>query len=156
MKTLFKKVSLFFTFIFVLTGLFNFYQPASINTYSPQDNQSEITNELQKVVDYIAKHNSLPGDYITKTQAIKLGWESGKDLWNYAPGKKIGGNVFYNFQGLLPETAGRVWRECDVSYSNNSRGIERIVYSNDGLIYKTSDHYKSFTCCNSKEKSYIN
>jgi len=178
MKAFFKKVSLFFTFIFVLTGLFNFYQPTAVNAYSPQDNQSELTNELDKanndarveaaevkseipneldkVVGYIAQHNSLPGNYITKTQAMKLGWDFGKDLCEYAPGKKFGGNIFYNFEGLLPESYGRIWRECDISCSNNSRGTERIVFSNDGLIYKTTDHYKSFICCNSKEKLSIN
>jgi len=154
MKNFFKKISLFFTFIFVFTGLFNFQLPNTVEAYCSKDNKSEISSDFQNVVDYIAKNNKLPNNYITKIEAMKLGWESGKDLWNYAPGRKIGGNIFYNFNGLLPEANGRIWRECDINYSHNSRGVERIVYSNDGLIYKTSDHYKSFTCCNPKEKKY--
>jgi len=154
MKSFFKRISVFFTFIFVFTGLFNFYQPSDLNFYSTNDSKSELATDFQGVVDYITKYNKLPGNYITKTEAIKLGWDSRKNLWAFAPGKKIGGNIFYNFEGLLPDTNRRVWRECDINSNDGFRGIERLVYSNDGLIYKTSDHYKSFHCCTPKERTY--
>ena len=60
------------------------------------------------------------------------------------PGKSIGGDRFYNREGLLPKASGRVWTECDVGERRNTRGAERIVFSNDGLIYYTPDHYDSF------------
>ena len=56
----------------------------------------------------------------------------------------IGGSVFYNDDGLLPDKKGRVWHECDINYHGGYRGAERLVYSNDGLIYYTADHYESF------------
>ncbi len=56
----------------------------------------------------------------------------------------IGGDHFGNYEGLLPDATGRKWHECDVNYSGGYRGAERLVYSNDGLIYYTEDHYESF------------
>lgn len=61
------------------------------------------------------------------------------------PGMSIGGDRFGNREGLLPDAEGRKWYECDINFSGGFRGAERIVYSNDGLIYYTSDHYESFT-----------
>lgn len=57
----------------------------------------------------------------------------------------IGGDVFLNREKLLPVEDGRSWYECDVNYNGGYRGGERLVYSSDGLIYQTSDHYKTFT-----------
>ena len=93
---------------------------------------------------YLRTYGRLPGNFITKTQANALGWEGG-DLWRYAPGKSIGGDVFANREGLLPKKSGRTWYECDIDYSGGSRGAKRIVYSSDGLIYYTGDHYETFT-----------
>ena len=94
---------------------------------------------------YIHQYGKLPGNFITKAEAQKLGW-SGGSLEKYAPGKSIGGDRFGNYEGLLPEKAGRSYTECDVNtLGKDSRGAERIIFSNDGLIYYTGDHYKSFT-----------
>ena len=93
---------------------------------------------------YLRTYGKLPGNFITKTQANALGWEGG-DLWRYAPGKSIGGDVFGNREGMLPKKSGRTWYECDIDYSGGSRGAKRIVYSSDGLIYYTGDHYETFT-----------
>ena len=93
---------------------------------------------------YIFTYNKLPKNFITKSQAESLGWEGGP-LWDYAPGKSIGGDVFGNREGLLPKKSGRTWYECDINYAGESRGAERIVFSNDGLVYYTGDHYESFT-----------
>ena len=63
----------------------------------------------------------------------------------YAPGMCIGGDRFGNYEGLLPDAKGRRWTECDIdTLGAKSRGAKRIVFSNDGLIYYTDDHYESF------------
>lgn len=94
---------------------------------------------------YLEIYERLPDNFITKQEARDLGWEGGS-LEAYAPGKCIGGDKFGNYEGLLPEAEGRSYRECDIdTLGADSRGAKRIVYSNDGLIYYTEDHYASFT-----------
>ena len=93
---------------------------------------------------YIRIYGKLPGNFITKAQAQELGWEGGP-LWDYAPGKSIGGDSFSNREGQLPKQSGRKWYECDIDYDGGKRGAKRIVFSNDGLIYYTEDHYETFT-----------
>ena len=84
-------------------------------------------------------------DYITKKEAQKLGWDNKKgNLWEVAPGKSIGGSHFGNYEKLLPEKKGRKYYECDINYEGEYRGAERIIYSDDGLIFYTGDHYKTF------------
>ena len=93
---------------------------------------------------YLHTYGHLPGNYITKNEARDLGWEGGS-VEEYAPGKAIGGDKFGNREGLLPEADGRQYYECDIDINGeDSRGAKRIVYSNDGLIYYTDDHYESF------------
>lgn len=93
---------------------------------------------------YIYIYGKLPQNFITKTEARKLGWEGG-GLEEYAPGKCIGGDRFGNYEELLPIKEGRSYKECDIdTLGKSSRGAKRIVYSNDGLIYYTEDHYESF------------
>ena len=93
---------------------------------------------------YLATYGELPDNYITKAEARDLGWSSGS-VEDYAPGCAIGGDVFGNYEGLLPKVKGRVYYECDIDTNGyHSRGARRIVFSNDGLIYYTHDHYKSF------------
>ena len=93
---------------------------------------------------YIHLYGCLPSNFITKKEAEKLGWEGGS-LEPYAPGKCIGGNRFGNYEGLLPEKDGRTYTECDIdTLGEDRRGAKRIVFSNDGLIYYTEDHYESF------------
>jgi hypothetical protein len=94
---------------------------------------------------YIHLYGKLPQNFITKSQARNLGWKSGS-LERYAPGKCIGGDTFYNKEGLLPKKSGRTYKECDIdTLGKSSRGAKRIVFSNDGLIYYTDNHYASFT-----------
>ena len=94
---------------------------------------------------YIHLYGHLPDNFITKKEAQSLGW-SGGSLEPYAPGKCIGGDYFGNYEGLLPEKKGRKYTECDIDTRGaRSRGSKRLVWSNDGLIYYTDDHYKSFT-----------
>lgn len=94
---------------------------------------------------YIHTYDKLPGNFITKKEAKKLGW-SGGSLESYAPGKCIGGDYFGNYEGILPEVDGREYHECDIdTLGAKKRGAKRIIYSNDGQIYYTEDHYETFT-----------
>ena len=94
---------------------------------------------------YLYIYGHLPENFITKKEARKLGWEKGS-LEPYAPGMCIGGDYFGNYEGLLPEAEGREYTECDIdTLGAKSRGAKRIVFSNDGLIYYTDNHYESFT-----------
>lgn len=93
---------------------------------------------------YIHTYGHLPDNFITKKEAQDLGWPGG-NLEPYAPGMCIGGSRFGNYEGLLPEAEGRTYTECDIdTLGARSRGAKRIVFSNDGLIYYTEDHYESF------------
>ncbi|MFE6076296.1 ribonuclease [Paenibacillus sp. NPDC057886] len=107
--------------------------------------ESSALTQFDEVAKYISEHHELPENYITKKEARELGWEPSKgNLENVAPGKSIGGDVFQNREGLLPKKKGRTWYEADINYSGGTRGSDRILYSNDGLIYKTTDHYRTF------------
>lgn len=107
------------------------------------DEDGEYTSK-EDVALYIHTYGKLPQNFIKKNEAKKLGWEGGS-LEPYAPGHSIGGDRFGNYEGLLPETEGRKYTECDIdTMGRSSRGAKRIVFSNDGLIYYTGDHYKSF------------
>lgn len=94
---------------------------------------------------YLHIYGHLPHNYITKKEAQQLGWDSKKgNLEEVAPGKSIGGSHYGNYEGLLPEKEGRKYYECDLDYEGGYRGAQRLVYSNDGLIFYTEDHYQSF------------
>lgn len=94
---------------------------------------------------WLKNRGKLPDYYITYQEAIKLGFEP-KDgnLDKVAPGKMITRGQFFNRNGHLPEKPGRVWYEADINYSGGYRNSERILYSNDGLIFITFDHYRTF------------
>lgn len=107
----------------------------------PQDG---VFTSKEDVALYLFTYGKLPGNFITKTEARALGW-SGGPLKEYAPGKCIGGDCFGNYEGALPEKDGRTYCECDIdTLGASSRGAKRIVFSNDGLIYYTADHYETF------------
>jgi len=94
---------------------------------------------------YIHTYGSLPSNYVTKKQAQAAGWDSSRgDLDEVLPGKSIGGDRFGNYEGLLPKSASRRYYECDIDYEGGYRNAKRIIYSNDGLVYYTQDHYKTF------------
>ena len=101
---------------------------------------------LDDVAMYIHLYAQLPDNYLTKSEAEAMGWDSSAgNLWEVAPGYVIGGDRFGNHEGLLPEEDGRQYYECDVNYDGGYRDAQRIVYSDDGLIFYTDDHYESFT-----------
>lgn len=94
---------------------------------------------------YLHTYKKLPSNFITKKEAQKLGWDNKKgNLDQIAPGKSIGGDHFGNYEDQLPDAKGRSWKECDINYTGGYRGGERIVFSSDGLIYYSKDHYQNF------------
>lgn len=115
----------------------------------------EEYNDVLSVSAYVYEWEELPPNYMTKSEAENLGWQSSKgNLWDVAYGKSIGGDYFGNREGLLPE--GEDYRECDINYEGGYRGSERLVYSVDDYdIYYTSDHYKTFSQVYSYEEGYV-
>lgn len=118
----------------------NSQNPAVNSKNQPSD---ELCISRECVSAHIRRTGSLPQNFITKKQAGELGWQGG-DLWRYARGKSIGGDRFGNFERRLPDKKGRIWRECDIEYRGGARGAKRLIFSNDGLIFYTADHYESF------------
>ena len=95
----------------------------------------------------------LPDKYITKNQAQNIGWKPKKgNLAEIAPGKSIGGDVYKNHDGRLPQSNGRIWYEADINYSSGFRGSVRIFYSNDGLIFVSYDHGQTFFIVSNQEQ----
>ena len=106
----------------------------------------ELKNAPADIAYYIKENGKLPDNFITKSEARALGWDANKgNLAEVAPGKSIGGDVFNNNEGLLPKKSGRIYYECDINYVSGFRGADRLIFSNDGLIFKTVDHYQTFT-----------
>ena len=104
-------------------------------------------NSKEDVAAYIYKYEHLPDNYITKQEAQNLGWIGGS-LSVVAPGMSIGGDRFYTKNIEIDGVAmanGRYYLECDVDTDEKSdRGTERLIFSNDGLVYYTDDHYQTF------------
>ena len=116
------------------------YEGRSLNV---EENGNYTSKE--EVALYIHTYGKLPVNYITKKQAQELGWDPEKgNLSDILPGMSIGGNVFGNYEGALPRAGGRRYFECDIDYEGGYRGAKRIVYSNDGLVFYTEDHYNTF------------
>lgn len=103
-------------------------------------------SSMEEVAVYLATYQKLPRNFITKNKASDRGWDNRKgNLDDVAPGCSIGGDRFGNYEHQLPDKKGRKWTECDINFTGGYRGGERIVFSNDGLIYYTADHYQTFT-----------
>ena len=108
------------------------------------DEDGEYTSK-EEVAEYLNQYGHLPSNFIKKNDAKKLGWVSSEgNLEEAAPGKSIGGDKFGNYEGALPKKKGRKYFECDINSDGGYRGAERIIFSDDGLIYYTGDHYKTF------------
>ena len=100
-------------------------------------------DSLEEVAVYLSTYGELPGNYLTKREAQALGWESRLgNLWDVAEGCSIGGDRFGNYEGQLPGE--RRWTECDIGYDGGYRGAKRLVFSEDGAMYYTADHYNTF------------
>ncbi|NLD17602.1 MAG: hypothetical protein GX666_08485 [Tissierellia bacterium] len=102
--------------------------------------EGENYYDVEEVAEYIHLYKKLPPNYITKSEANKIGW-SVKDRKELV----IGGDEFGNREGILPDKEGRQYYEADISAGYTThRGPLRLVYSNDGLIFYTEDHYKNY------------
>lgn len=127
----------------------------NIGGEAKEDKNEEVEDTLDKdgyytskedVALYIHTYGELPKNFINKKEASDLGWKSREgNLWDITEKMSIGGDGFGNREKLLPMKEGRQYYECDINYEGGYRGPERLVYSNDGLIYYTEDHYDSFT-----------
>ena len=119
--------------------------PSPVPTDAPAIDKNGVYTSKEDVALYLHTYGQLPGNFITKKQAQALGW-SGGYLEPYAPGMCIGGDYFGNYERALPVKKGRSYYECDIdTLHKRSRGAKRMIWSNDGLIYYTDNHYESFT-----------
>ena len=113
------------------------------NDSSVVEGQAYSTKD--EVAAYLHEFGELPPNYVTKKEAEALGWDNAEgNLWEVTDEMSIGGDRFGNYEELLPEKEGRVYYEADINYDGGFRGAERMVFSNDGLIFYTGDHYESF------------
>lgn len=115
---------------------------SEITDSSPGISEDGTYFSAEDVSLYLYTYHHLPSNFITKKEARALGWEGGP-LESYAPGKAIGGDVFGNYEGTLPED--HTYHECDIDTEGKSRGAKRLVWSEDWTIYYTEDHYDTFT-----------
>lgn len=100
----------------------------------------------QAIADYLFTWGELPENFITKKDARAAGWDPAANyLSDVLPGMSIGGDYFGNFEGRLPRGSGLSYHEADANYEGGRRGAERIIYSSDGRVWYTGDHYNTFT-----------
>ena len=100
----------------------------------------------QSIADYLFAHGELPENFLTKKEAQKLGWDSRSNyVSDVAPGMSIGGDYFGNYEQKLPVEKGFTYREADCYYTGGKRNAYRIIYSSDGRVWYTEDHYNTFT-----------
>lgn len=138
-------------FVASFSGCIGNHAPDIDETFKEQETGTSVTitedgiySSKDDVALYIHTFNHLPSNYITKKEARDLGWKGG-GLDDVAYGKCIGGDGFLNREGLLPKKKKRKYYECDIdTLHEKKRGEKRIIYSNDGLIYYTEDHYSSY------------
>lgn len=137
-----KKISGLLVLIVVLVALF--FLTKGRENQTVQEPIEQLTRE-EVVISYVQQQARLPEYYVTKREAQDKGWVASKgNLCDVLPGKAIGGDRFSNRERQLPDKTGRKWTEADINYHCGHRGAARLVYSNDGLIYITHDHYKHF------------
>ena len=115
---------------------------SEITETSFSGNIDELTAE-NKVIDYVKANRQLPAYYVTKSEARKSGWVPSKgNLCDVLPGKAIGGDKFSNREKQLPHN--EQYFEADVNYNCGNRNADRIVFTKNGDVYLTKNHYKSF------------
>ena len=114
--------------------------PGKSSTFSR--NIDELTEE-RKIIDYVKANKQLPDYYLTKSEARNQGWIASKgNLCDVLPGRAIGGDKFSNREKTLPK--GEQYFEADVNYNCGHRNADRIVFTKNGEVWLTHDHYKSF------------
>lgn len=117
------------------------------NQYNTENSSQQVSieklTEEKIVISYVKQNHRLPDYYITKSEARKQGWNPSKgNLCEALPGKAIGGDKFGNREGRLPD--GDKYFEADVNYQCGGRNADRIIYTKNGDVYLTKNHYKSF------------
>ncbi len=126
------------------TDITNTTREAASSSRSMTLPSTQTSHSLEETVSYLRVHHALPDYYLTKKAAAEKGWLPSKgNLCDVTPHMEIGGNVFTNSQKLLPAAPGRIWYEADFDYTCGNRNAKRILYSSDGLIYTTTDHYRT-------------
>ena len=103
------------------------------------------TNNGRNGADWWLKYcGKLPDYYITKEELERLGWKYCERPSKFVSDKMLTMGVYENRGGILPEKRGRIWYEADINYTPGRRNLHRVVWSNDGLIFVTYDHYGTF------------
>ena len=119
--------------------------PTEAPTEEPEEEPTPLS-EAQRLADYIFEHGELPDYFVTKRQAQEMGWQTRyRYVGDIEPGLCIGGDYFGNYEGRLPRVKGRTYREADCFYTGGPRNEYRIIYSSDGHVWYTGDHYETFT-----------
>lgn len=149
-----KKILSFILTLFLIFSSISFVATLSSCEYVPSDNpdindgdinpeypidEDGIFNTKNEVALYLHTYNKLPSNYYPKSTFYDI-----NHTWTADNKISCGGDRFYNYEGLLPKASSRIYFECDIDYRGGSRNAKRIVYSNDGLIFYTDDHYESF------------
>ena len=94
---------------------------------------------------WIKYYGKLPDYYVNREEAKTLGWRRKKNNFGEVlPGKMLFGGEYFNDNGKLPQKSGRKWYEADINYETGKRNKSRILFSDDGLIFVTYDHYETF------------
>jgi len=139
---MFKSKSITFSLIvLILLSLFA-CQKTQVNQVILEDGYYTSKEDVSL---YLITYHRLPNNYITKDEAIMLGWDNDKgNLWEVTDQKSIGGDRFYNREQLLPIETKLVYFECDIDYEGGYRNGKRIVYSSNWDVYYTDNHYDSF------------
>lgn len=105
----------------------------------------QATKDGENGADWWIKNiGKLPVYYISEKDLTNLGWRWGKAPAKFAPGKMFTRGIYYNSDGHLPQSSGRIWQEADINYYNGKRNGHRLLWSNDGLVFVTYDHYETF------------
>ncbi|MDR1877866.1 MAG: ribonuclease [Flavobacteriaceae bacterium] len=141
-----KQSPLYFLLIGVLivAALAFSYKNATRKLDIEQFDISHLSSE-QVVIPYLKENHRLPDYYITKKEARKSGWKPERgNLCDVLPGKIIGGDIFSNRENSVPYKKGRKWFEADLNYNCGNRGTDRVVFSDDGLIFVSHNHYNTF------------
>ena len=119
------------------------YEAHNAKVYQDLKTDLKTQQSANHVIEHLQQYGKLPDEYVTKNKAKEMyGWESGK-AFNEG---QIGGDVYFNTKGYLPVKEGRIWYEADIGIDNSiarskQKGT-RLLYSNDGLLYISTDHYK--------------
>ena len=87
---------------------------------------------------------TLPEYYVSLQEAANAGWRYGRWPSNFVPGKMISRGAYDNSDGHLPSAPNRQWYEADINYMSGKRNNQRVIWSNDGLVFVTYDHYETF------------